>query len=381
MKLFSVNSANFLGRIIDAHTHIGKWADAGVYKDNGLNELDTFFRQPLADGDVVEKMIVSNLDCIENNGMLDELAGNRKMLEIAKKDSRVCPMAVCQPKTGDVKNIEKLFNENPNSFFGLKFHPKMHDIAADDVKFEPYMKFAQKRKLPCLFHSQVNVQWNPDGTGQVVTDIAKWDKSDPRLIYNLAKKYPDVPVILGHMGAGGAPAHKVAIETLAESFKNNDAKLYCDISWVDFRGDWSIPDSHPNIISIIEKCKEANTLDRILFGSDVPVGTYGLNEATTKGTTPQLAYKTTIENVKNTIRKNFSDAEEIIDRIFYKNANELFFGNKPEIPGQILPAKPKSRLPKSALGLAVGIGGVLLAFAGYLCFGKNTNTATKPDNA
>ena len=379
MKLFSANSVNFSGKIIDAHTHVGKWNDMGTYRDNGLRELDEFFRQPLADGDVVKKMIVSNLDCIENKGMLDELSGNKKMLEIAKNDSRIFPLAVCQPKTGNVQNIEKLFRENPDKFLGLKFHPKLHDIPADDVRFEAYMKFAQERKLPCLFHSQVNIQW--DGSvGTVIKERSGWDKSDPRLIYRLAKKFSDVPIILGHTGAGGAPAHEIAINTLIESIKNKDAKLYCDISWVDFAGDGRVPENHPNIIYLIKKCKEENALDRILFGSDVPVGTYGLNEAAKRQTTPQLAYKKTIENLKRTIRKNFSDAEEIIDRIFYKNAEELFFSKKLNVHEHAMSLKSKFKFSKSALGLAAGIGAILLGFAGYICCDKFSDKAAPSKN-
>ena len=63
------------------------------------------------------------------------------------------------------------------------------NMYADDYRCDPYMEFARKNNLPCMFHSE----------GEGVSGVES--------IYNLAKRFPDVPVILAHMGAGGADCH------------------------------------------------------------------------------------------------------------------------------------------------------------------------------
>jgi len=102
MKLNRINGINFKGKIIDSHAHIGNWEG----KRYEIEHLDVFCKQPLSNGDVVEKMLISNLSCIEEKGMLDEIAGNMEILDSIKNDSKYIPLAVCQPKTGSVENIK-----------------------------------------------------------------------------------------------------------------------------------------------------------------------------------------------------------------------------------------------------------------------------------
>ena len=62
--------------------------------------------------DNVEKVIVSNLDCLIRNGMKNELEGNKALLDFCAKNPLYNPLAVCQPsKTGgnaaNINNCEK----------------------------------------------------------------------------------------------------------------------------------------------------------------------------------------------------------------------------------------------------------------------------------
>jgi hypothetical protein len=70
-------------------------------------------------------MLVSNLDCMvkktPNDFLFDEYNGNKKLLDIAKENNKIAPLATCQPAYGNVENITKLFSEHPNKFVGLKF--------------------------------------------------------------------------------------------------------------------------------------------------------------------------------------------------------------------------------------------------------------------
>jgi len=343
MKLAPINSQkyntpflSFRGNIIDCHTHTGNWMSV----DYSTDMLDVFIKEPLnvstgaaKQTDSVEKMLVSNLNCMKGEESLDEIRGNIEMLDICKKNPKLFPLAVCQPaKTGgSAAAIRQLLNENEGKFVGLKFHPEGLPLIANDSMYDDYLKLAEAKKLPCLFHSQVNIDWKPDATGNfipnVVEEISQWSNSDPQFIYELAKRHPKVPVILGHTGAGGALAHKKAIDVLVESIENNDAKLYCDISWMDFQNDLPVENSK-SLVELIQRLKEKNALDRILFGTDSALGCYGGRFAEENGrmVPAKEAYERTVSTVKTTIKQNFGDeADDIIQKIFYDNADELFF--------------------------------------------------------
>lgn len=349
MKLVPINSFrynapafSFKGNIIDSHVHTGQWQSANY----GADTLDAFVREPLkvnigttSQTDTVEKMLVSNLSCIDKNGgILNETQGNIEMLNICKKNPKLYPLAVCQPKktSGNASAIRQLLDENDGQFVGLKFHPKVLTLRADDSRYDDYLKLAEEKKLPCLFHSQVNAEWKPDSTGTYIPnlakDVAKWDDSDPEFIYTLAKRHPKVPVILGHTGAGaGAAGHKKTIDILVKSIENNDAKLYCDISWVDFENNLPVENSK-SLIDLIQRLKEKNVLDRILFGTDSALGCYGgdlAKDSAGNSIPAKAAYERTVSTIKTTIKQNFGDeADDIIQKIFHDNADELFFKKK-----------------------------------------------------
>ena len=346
------NTTNFKGRIIDSHTHLGKWYE-NTYN---ANDLDVFYKQPLANGDVIEKMIVSNLSCIEPNGLLDELQGNKELLEIAKNNPVLAPLAVCQPNVtkGDVTKIEQLLKENPNSFVGLKFHPKRMELPADDASYNAYMKLAEKYKLPCLFHSDKTFEtFYINGV-----KAPRCEYSRPEQIYKLAQRTPKVPIILGHLGGNEGKDTKAAVDILVDSIENNKATLFADISWVNCD-----TTEKPDIIEAIRRLKntkKGDMTERLLFGTDAPIARFGKEGE--KGLKPIEAYNKVVIDVKNAIKKAFpEEGEKIIEKIFYQNAKNLFF------------KKQKKFLPELAKNIKgfisnkkVTFGGVSLLVAGTL---------------
>jgi len=345
MNINRINTVSFKGKIIDAHVHVGHWKGANYTN----NEIDVFTKSPLQNGDTIEKIIVSNLSCIEPTNMKDELVGNKELLDLSRSSSKIAPLAVCQPKTGSVSNIERLFNENPNMFVGLKFHPDEHQIMASDTRFIPYLEFAKKHNLPCLFHCGVN--WE---NGKLVDESKQF--SSPERIYLTAKKMPDVPVIMAHLGAGGGKVHTRAVSVLMESLLKNDAKLYADISWVDIDNP-----QKPTIINLIKRLRNSENGDfigRLLFGSDAPIGEFASGK---DGLSGKEFYEKTVADIKAAIKKNFSnDADEIINRIFYQNANELFFTQKADSNFVTTEtAAKKTKYGKYVVGLTLLVVGVL----------------------
>ena len=150
MNVTRIPAINFMGKIIDSHAHLGNHGDKLYTKE----QLDVFIKTPLKNNDTVEKFIISDLDVL--HGLKPEFEGNKNLAEMLKGNKNYTLLASCNPKTGDVKNIKQLFKKYPNEFMGLKFHSDIQQLALSDKKYEPYMEFATKNNLPCLFHSQVN---------------------------------------------------------------------------------------------------------------------------------------------------------------------------------------------------------------------------------
>lgn len=353
-KILPNQKFSFKRSIIDSHVHVGSWNENGKTR-NYTADIDVFIKNNLENGDTIEKILVSNLDCMArdstNKFLQDEYLGNKKLLDLAKENNKIAPLITCQPKYGSVGNIEKLIAENPNSFVGFKFHPEQLNLAANDKSYLSYLELAKKENLPCLFHT---------GSSNV---------SNPSHVYELAKKHPDVKFIMAHWGAEEGGNYDKVTDFIIESAKDKKSKVYADISWVDCNNS-----QKPTLKKIITRLKEENALDRILFGSDAPLGRFGgVGE---NGISPPKAYANTIDDIKNMIKKEFSkdEAEEIIEKIFYKNSRELFFANSnSELKPESVPKKNSNKIYVLITAALVALGGTLLLLKNH----SNKNAEVK----
>ena len=319
-----VNNQNvsFMRKIIDSHAHIGDLNGKTYTK----SQLDVFVKTTLSNNDDVEKMYVSNLDVLTSKK--SELEGNRELLDKLKNSNKYELFLACSPKDGNVNNIKNLVKENPDKFIGLKFHPTLQNLDLSDSRYIPYLEFAKKNKIPCLFHSAVTLI---DGK---INPTVK-DVSDPESIYKLAKQYHQTPFVMAHLGAGWQESHDKAIEILIESVKNGDANLYADISWVDIGLEHSgnfDPNEHrskDHILKAIKRLKGIGENDwkygdqsyRLMFGSDAPLDRFSDKNNRLK------EYTTFIDDIKFAIKNDkdlASEADKIIDDLFYNNAKKLY---------------------------------------------------------
>ena len=311
---------NFKGYdIIDGHTHIGMNCNAedllSLTKDRNPYDWKS---------DDVKFFVTSaieNMTKKDGKYVMDEIDGNKKLLENIRKtnnEDKFIPLAVCEVDTGNADNIDKLLSSKNDKFYGLKFHPMVIGLDADDEKYNPYMQVAQKHKVPCVFHTENG-------------------NADPKKIYELAKRTPDVPVVLYHMNivpsgkVGDRPEEEIqsknlqndrdkwcwdvreawnreGIDVVEQAVKNKDANLYLEVSWTK-------PES------MVEAIKRVGA-DRVIWGTDAPIGDNGENSNREK-------YIDNVNRFKNAIREAFPEnAEEIEDKVFYKNSEKLFRTNK-----------------------------------------------------
>ena len=244
--------------IIDIHTHYG------IVKDKFNMPLDMLLGSMDKYG--IDYSLISNIACGYEQG---ETAGNEEILELVKENrKRLGAMLWCAPGNGsDIAKFESQYLDNRDIVKGLKIHPDISGIRADDKVFEPYFEIAEKHRLPVLFHTQ--------------------DSPFSKVIYavNAAKKHPNVNFILGHMSLCSDNAESIS------AIKEN-ANVYGDTSWVKLES--------------VRAAAEANIANKLMFGTDSPIGgpdTYGDRE-----------YYTDYYDCK----------DEFLNGVMYENARRLF---------------------------------------------------------
>lgn len=260
--------------IVDVHAHIGNFRGYDLSLDNLLQNIQNY-RIRLA--------LISNIDAAQLPGITPnktESAANEETANAVRENSeRLRGLVWVRPKDGSPSVIERFLTQKlPDGspvFVGMKFHPEMNHFKADDASVDAYLKLCRKYEIPAVFHCGKSPS-----------------NSSPERIYNVAKRHPEVPIILYHMGAFGP--HESAIQTARQAIKNRDANLYLETSQAD-------PDAVINAIRTLGS-------DRVLFGTDACY--YGKNH--------YQSYVKLIEVLKTHLRK------EELENVLSGSARKLF---------------------------------------------------------
>lgn len=98
--------------------------------------------------------------------------------------------AFCCVKPDDPKAVYKVRKYiEEYGFVGLKVHPLMQEIRMNDERLFPLYEIMQQYRLPVLFHvSGMNIAGYRDLF------------ADPLDVDDVANNYPDLPIIMAHMG-------------------------------------------------------------------------------------------------------------------------------------------------------------------------------------
>jgi len=202
---------------IDSHTHLGNFPMFNVKLDvEGMISIMNEYN--------IQKCVVCSLP--------NELTLNA----VKQYPKKLVGLVWVNPHHSEeaAKLIEKAVMEW--GFRGIKMHPLLDAFLPDQEIVYPVMDLARKYRVPVLFHCG-HPPW-----------------SLPWHFGNLADVYPDVSIILGHMGHGHIVYINGAIE-VAQKHKN----IVLETSAMPM---------HSKIKEAILKVGE----DRVIYGSDMPFG-------------------------------------------------------------------------------------------------------------
>lgn len=211
--------------------------------------------------------------------------------------NRLLPLAIAQPSSGTPTHLKFLWDRR--SYSGIKFNPAAEGITPDNEKYDSYVELASEKGKPCFF-------------------VAEPQKSEPESIYALAKRHPEVPMIIINAKKDAETIKKEgrkAIDVIKEANKNGDANLFLETAWLP-----------PEMV--VTAIKEIGW-QRVLFGSDgVQSGRLSQQEYANNITEIEVAIKSDPELSKN--------ADGIIDRIFCQNAEDLILKNNHDVSKWII---------------------------------------------
>jgi len=218
--------------LIDVHAHVGSFRGFDMSLATLLANLD--------EGGV-RIALVSNIDGAALPGTtadLDEERANRRVAEVVRAHpDRLRGLLWARPLDGDPARLARFLDDPATArlFVGIKLHPEFNGFAADDARVDRYLALCERYHLPAVVHSG-----------------RPGSPSSPERIYALARRHPTVPVVLYHMGFGGA--HEQAIAAVEKSLARRDARLYLETAQAD-------PEMVLQAIARVGA-------DRVLFGTD-----------------------------------------------------------------------------------------------------------------
>lgn len=201
---------------IDAHSHVGYfggWCDLGITPEQMIEQMDEYN---------IEKSIISTYPIQESIEAVD------------KFPDRIIGAAWVNPNDG-IKALEQINDTVTNhNFKAIKLHPLFHSYLPNDECVFPIAELAAKLDIPLMIH-----------TGHPPFSL-------PWSVAQLAEIYPQVKMVMIHMGHGNGMYIQSAID-MAKKYPN----LYLETSGMPMH-------------SKIKEGYEMVGNDRIMFGLDAP---------------------------------------------------------------------------------------------------------------
>jgi hypothetical protein len=232
---------------IDAHSHIGyfgSWSDVGITAEELIAQMDEYN---------VEKTVICTYPIQESLDAVD------------KYPDRFVGAAWVNPYDMDCLDIIRDAVEN-HGFKAIKLHPLSHGYLPNEECVHPVAELARELDIPLMIH-----------TGHPPFSL-------PWSVAQLADMYPDVDMVMIHMGHGNGMYVQSAID-MAKKYPN----LYMETSGM------------PMHTKIKEAYRDVGA-DRVMWGLDAPF------------------HHPTVE-MQRTIVSGLTDEE--LEDVFYNNAKKL----------------------------------------------------------
>lgn len=222
--------------IIDAHTHLGL-ADAKV------NELITSMQKANIDKALVFAGEINNYSTEQ---LLKDIAPYRGILYAI---GSVSPLSSERPS---LKQVEDWLIAN--QIYGLKFYPGYEYFYPADASLRPYLELLVKYNRPAIFHSGDTYSGVPG---------AKLKYAQAIHIDDLATELPELKIVVAHFG------YPWVTEAAEVCYKNKN--VYVDCSGFVYGAFTDDQQAHfRDVIKQFERI--SNARDRIIFGTDWPIG-------------------------------------------------------------------------------------------------------------
>ena len=165
---------------------------------------------------------------------------------------------------------ELRFGHQELRFRGIKLMPMYAGFRPDESRLDLLWQYAERHRLPVLLH-----------TGTTFISQAPLELTLPRHLDPVATRFPDVPIIMAHLG------HPYEGECIVTARKH--PHVYTDISALHYR-----PWQFYNSLMLVQ---EYGVWDKVLFGTDYPftnvdatlTGLRGLNDMLAGTSLPRLS--------------------------------------------------------------------------------------------
>lgn len=168
--------------IVDTHVHLSSWTGKG----NSLQETFDVLLLEMKQNDIDYAIIIP--DCLENDSRIADLDTALKFIDNKKNLFALGSPQIMQRGSSEADKYRKLLAKG--LIKGLKFYPGHEPYNALDSRCLPYYELLQDLNCPVVFH-----------TGEISSDpkiLNPLDYNDPKYIVEIAKKYPELKVVITH---------------------------------------------------------------------------------------------------------------------------------------------------------------------------------------
>ena len=212
-------------KVNDVHIHVGR---SSMIKQKLHTDEIFHYREELN----LDHMMIFTLD-------VDIDKNNAEIIELTKKHDFLHGLYWIQNSRIN-EDLQILSKELGSGIVGVKFHGVFEKKSIADPVYEPVLELLNKKKSILLVHCGRFKDGSPESNSSYVHTL------------EVAKKYPDIKVIFGHMGGNDTGIVKAAV-TAAKDLPN----AYFETSGITtpLRVEYAVDVLGP---------------ERVLFGSDFP---------------------------------------------------------------------------------------------------------------